>query len=168
MVTNVTQTLVWSTNINKTLWQELKKRALHIVQSMEHRHGTWLWWWSLNEDGKLHECCTKSDCDLLSEFSNRETRKGAVMEGGRDSGKGNESSIKASVPPAASIYLHWSCSRAELMPTCCTQIIGICIDACKGEEHSTSMFQSSDECWCSQTSLTNAPTDSRTFWHSRV
>lgn len=43
---------------------------------------------------------------------------------------GNESSILLSVPPAASIYHHWLCSQAKLMPTCCTQRASICIDVC--------------------------------------
>ena len=44
----------------------------------------------------------------------------------RERGRWNESSRSLSVPPDASICRHWLCSRAELMPTCCTRMASIC------------------------------------------
>lgn len=63
-------------------------------------------------------------------FVMKEDLEGMHFNGEGRGGGRNESSRSPSLPPAASIYQHRLCSRAELMPICCTQTVGNCIDAC--------------------------------------
>lgn len=80
---------------------------------------------------KLEESCV---CAVHTEtvthserFVMKEDVEGMHFNGEGES-DGIENSRSPSLPPAASICQHWLCSRAELMPTCCTQMVSICID----------------------------------------
>ncbi len=86
-------------------------------------------------------CCTNWDYGSLRELSNNEPDMERLCFNGERERHRNERSRLLSVPPAASIYHHWSWSQAELMPTCCTQMADICIDACARGKGVECVFQ---------------------------